>query len=243
MIKMSEKIDRRRHYYLVLDIETANTTEDPLCYDLGFAVIDKHGTIYKEYSFVISEIFYGEQELMRSAYYAQKLPQYYIDIIEQNRTPVSFFYAKRFIKELMLEWDIDEVFAYNARFDLNGLNTTLRYITKSKLRFFFPYGTKISCIQHIACQTILSQKSYFRYALDNGLVNKSGNLSTTAESAYKYISGNADFAENHTGLEDVRIEAAILAKCFRQHKAIKRNINPAAWQIPQKSFKEFKKNA
>lgn len=241
MIKMSEKIDRRRHYYLVLDIETANSTEDPLCYDLGFAVVDKHGTIYDEYSFIISEIFYGEQELMRSAYYAKKLPQYYIDIVEKKRTPVSLFYAKRFIKELMLRYGIDEVFAYNARFDRNGLNTTIRYITKSRLRFFFPYGTKISCIQHMACQTILSQKNYFRYAIEHGLVSPSGNLSTTAESAFKYISGNADFAENHTGLEDVHIETKILAKCFAQHKKIDRDINPNAWRLPQKSFKEFKK--
>ena len=40
----------RKHYYLVLDIETANITEDALAYDIGFAVADRKGNIYEKYS-------------------------------------------------------------------------------------------------------------------------------------------------------------------------------------------------
>ena len=47
-----------------------------LFYDLGFQVIDSHGRTYGEkYSFVNSDIFYHEAELMKSAYYAKKIPQ------------------------------------------------------------------------------------------------------------------------------------------------------------------------
>lgn len=42
-----------------------------------------------------------------------------------------------------------------------------------------------------------------------------------AEVIYKYISGNNDFIESHTGLEDVMIEKEIFAKCCRQHKKMK----------------------
>jgi hypothetical protein len=42
----------------------------------------------------------------------------------------------------------------------------------------------------------------------------------TAEILYRYISGNIDFDESHTGLEDVLIEVQILAYCYRQHKAM-----------------------
>jgi hypothetical protein len=56
---------------------------------------------------------------------------------------------------------------------------------------------------------------------------------------FAYITNNKDFQEEHTGLEDTRIESAILNKCFRQHKSIDKKINRACWQIPQKAKKEL----
>lgn len=45
-----------------------------------------------------------------------------------------------------------------------------------------------------------------------------------AEVIYKYISGNYDFVESHTGLEDVLIEKEILAYCFRKHKPMRKKL-------------------
>jgi hypothetical protein len=42
----------------------------------------------------------------------------------------------------------------------------------------------------------------------------------TAEILYRYITGNLEFVESHTGLEDVDIERQILAYCFAKHKAM-----------------------
>ena len=44
------------------------------------------------------------------------------------------------------------------------------------------------------------------------------------EILYRFINGNNDFIENHTGLEDVMIEKEILAYCFRQHKAMRKGL-------------------
>ena len=33
-------MDRRKHYFLVLDTETANSLEDPLVYDMGWAIVE-----------------------------------------------------------------------------------------------------------------------------------------------------------------------------------------------------------
>jgi len=49
-----------------------------------------------------------------------------------------------------------------------------------------------------------------------------GRPRATAEILYKYISGDIDFAEDHTGLEDVLIEKEIFAKCVRQHKKMRK---------------------
>lgn len=235
-----QKIDRRKHYFLVLDIETANFIDDALAYDIGFAVADRKGNIYESYSFMVAEMFHDYIDLLQSAYYAEKLPQYYADYGAGKRKMKTLYNIRKTVADVMEKYNIKDVWAYNCRFDRNGLNNTIRYITKSASRWFFPYGTEFHCIQHCACQTILQQKTYFRFAIENGLVTEKGNLSTTAESAYRYMTRNMDFIESHTGLEDVQIETAILALCFRQHKKMNTNIAPNAWNLPQKNFKNFK---
>ena len=42
-----------KKYYLVLDVETANSTDDALVYDLGYVVCDKKGNIYEADSFIV----------------------------------------------------------------------------------------------------------------------------------------------------------------------------------------------
>ena len=44
-------------YFIVVDTETTNSIDDPLCYDVGFAVIDNTGHVYESHSFVVADIF------------------------------------------------------------------------------------------------------------------------------------------------------------------------------------------
>lgn len=228
------KIDKRKKYVMVLDVETANTTEDALVYDLGFGVYDKKGNEYMSKSLVITNIFDNEKDLMQSAYYSNKLPKYYEQLEKGTRERIGILQAKKLIREVMETYNIKEVYAYNANFDLNALNTTIRYISKSKIRYFFPYGTQIQCIWHMACQVICTQKRFIKA----NIVNERGNLITNAERVYSYIK-NIDFQEEHTGLEDTRIEAQILTHCLKQHKKMNRNINRQCWRIPNKVKKEM----
>lgn len=237
-----KKIDRRRSYLMVVDIETANFVDDAIAYDIGLAVTDRKGNIYETRSFMIAEMFLDNPDLMQSAYYAEKIPSYWRDYSEGKRKMVGLLTAKRIVEKLMAEYEISHVYAYNASFDLNGLNRTMRYLTKSKIRYFFPYGTEIHCIWNMACQTIFQQKSFFRFALENDLVKPNGNVMTSAEAAFRYLTRSKNFEESHTGLEDVLIETAIMAKCYAQHKAMETTIKRNCWQIPQKNFKEFAKN-
>lgn len=222
-----KKIDKRKKYVIVLDVETANMAEDALVYDLGFGVYDKQGNEYESYSKVITNIFDKEKDLMQSAYYSEKLPQYYEQLENGTRERMGILQAKKFIREVMEKYGINEIYAYNANFDLTALNRTIRYVTKSKVRYFFPYGTKVCCIWHMACQVLCTQKTFLKQGIRNG----NGNLITNAERVYSYIK-NIDFQEEHTGLEDTRIEAQIMAWCFKQHKKMNRNINRVCWRIP-----------
>ena len=232
----------KKSYFLVLDVETANSTEDALVYDLGYAVCDRQGIIYEADSFIVSDIFFDEAELMQTAYYTTKIPQYLKGIEEKAFRIVPFYKARQRIIDVLKRYNIEAVAAYNASFDVNALNTTERWLTKSKYRYFLPYGTKVFCIWHMACQLICTQKKYVRFCLENNLISPSGNIKTSAETVYAYMTKDSNYTECHTGLQDVLIETQILAKCFAQHKPFKKNINRLCWKIPQAQAKEMAKD-
>lgn len=229
-------IDKRKSYYLMIDTETCNayTTigkngkenlclDDSLVYDIGCAIVDKKGHIYEERSFVISETFFNELELMNTCYYAKKLPQYWDDMHNGTRIPVDIWAARRDIRALCEKYHVKAIIAHNARFDYNALNNTVRYYSKSVCRYFLPYGIEIWDTLKM-CNVFAKSPSYKKFCEDNGYMtaNKPPRPRKTAEVLYRYISGNTDFDEAHTGLEDVRIEAKIFAHCNKQHKKMNR---------------------
>jgi DNA polymerase III epsilon subunit-like protein len=193
-------------------------------YDVGWAVVDKRGKVYRTKSYVVNEIFNKEQELMKSSYYANKIPKYKAEIATGQRIVASFYEIRKDLKEDMEEFGITEVYAHNMRFDYGTLNNTQRWLTKSKFRYFFPYGTEICDTLKMARQVIGKMPTYQRFCEENGYITKNNQLRFTAEIIYRFITRNNDFTECHTGLEDVMIEKEILAYCFKQHKPMVRQL-------------------
>lgn len=208
----------KKKFYMVLDTETANGLDDPLVYDIGFAIIDKKGQVYLEKSFVIYDTFVLMKDLMQTAYYAEKIPQYEEDLKNGKRKLVTLTTAQSIIAYTLKKFNVSAVIAHNMRFDYNALNTTLRYLTKSQKRYFLPYNTTIWCSLAMARTTIGKQKTYQLWCKENGYVTRNDQPRLTAEILYRYITDNNDFIESHTGLEDVLIEKEIFAHCIRQHK-------------------------
>ena len=233
-------MSRRKEMYLVIDTETCNTVEQPLPYDIGFAICDRMGNIAEERSYVVAETFLDMKDTMKSAYFAEKIPQYWEDIKNGTRKIKSIYKIRREVKDLMNKYNVKKVGAYNMGFDRRALNNVMRYTTKSFCRWFFPFGTEFFCIWHLATQTLLQQKTFFKMAEKNDWFSEKGNLLTNAEVTYNYIKKMSDFKEEHKGLEDVRIEIEIMAHCFRQHKKMNTNINTSCWRLVQKAYKEYK---
>lgn len=230
------KIDKRKKYVMVLDVETTNNQievknapNDGLVYDIGFTIADKKGNVYAKRSFAIKEIF-DWTNLMNTAYYKNKLPTYYDRIAKGQMEKISIWDARKRIHKAMEYFNITEVYAYNANFDYTTLNNTVRYLSGSSCRWFFPYGTQICDIWNIACQVLGVQKT-FQW---ENVRNNNGNLLTNAERMFAYMSSNEEFEEEHTGLADALIETQILARCLRSHKSINKKINRACWRICQK---------
>lgn len=227
------KIDKRKNYFITLDTETTNNCmeskyNDGLVYDLGFVISDKKGNIYCKRSFIIREIFYNNT-LMDTAYYKKKIPMYLDKIARKEIEVVSIWEARRRIKKAIEYFNIKEVYAYNANFDITVLNNTVRYLSKSLVRYFLPYGVQVCDIWHIACQVLGIQKT-FQW---ENVRNAKNNLITNAERMFSYIE-QIDFKEEHTGLADAIIENEILTRCFRTHKTIDKKINKSCWRLCQK---------
>ena len=205
-MEIPQKIDRRRNYIVMLDTETANDLECPLTYDIGWAIVDKWGTVYRKRSFINREIFFLEKDLMQSSYYAEKLPIYYKRIARGEAKVANWQTIKNILWQDMAEFDTKIVTAHNARFDYKSTTTTQRWLTKSKYRYFFPYGTEIWDTMKMARDVIGKMPTYRKWCELNGYICKNGQLKMTAEILYRFITNDTDFVEEHKALEDINIE-------------------------------------
>lgn len=229
------KIDKRIKYHIIVDVETAGGLGNPLVYDIGFAITDKQGRIYETRSFMIEEIFNNVQ-LMSGAYYSEKVPMYKEDIKNGTREVVKFAEMRIEMLKFMELYNVKIFGAYNSMFDTRALQNTIRYITKDNSVKFLTErfaDLEIMCIWCLACQTIYTQKSFRSMALNNGWLTDAGNFRTSAEIGHRFLTGEVDFIESHTGLEDVLIEIGIMAYSYRQNSKLrKEKVFGNPWSIP-----------
>jgi hypothetical protein len=225
-------MDKRISYKIVIDTETCPidknyngvSPQNMWVYDCGWAVVDKRGKVYKTRSFINADIFLGEKKLMQSAYYANKIPTYWEQIKNNQRTLTSFYNIRKALLKDISEFNVTQIFAHNMRFDYGTLNQTERWLTKSKYRYFFPKKIEICDTLKMARDVISKMPSYKRFCQENGYITKNNQLKLTAEILYRFITKDNSFIESHTGLEDVLIEKEIMAYCYRQHKKMRKNL-------------------
>ena len=205
---------------LMLDSETTNDIECPLCYDLGFSVVDlDEGEVIERHSYVVADVF-CDKELMATAYIIDKVPQYWVDIKNGTRMLRRWATIKAIIKEVMIQYDIDTVVAHNARFDYTSTATTQRYLTSSKWRYFFPYGTKFVCTLKMAREIFGKDNEYIAFCEEHEFLTTYKKPKLTAEVIYRYLTNDVEFVESHTGLEDVEIETVILLECIKRNPEV-----------------------
>lgn len=224
---------------LVVDTETTNTLDgndmsDVLIYDCGWAVCDILGNVYETASYVNREIFEGEKDLMESAYYAKKIPQYIEELRAGERKMASIWEIRRAMFRIIEKYDIHYAAAYNARFDANALNRTISWITKSFARYFYRFNQiEWLDIMKMAQDAIASTRNYKTWATDRGFITKAGTPRKTAEMIFRYMTGDDNFQEQHTGLADVLDEVQIMAFCFSERDRRKIKMRTKLWEETQ----------
>lgn len=223
---------------IVIDTETCGDLKHPIVYDLGYVVAKRDGTILEERNFILKDVFYGRADLVKMSFFGKHYGEYERmiknDEVELMDTVDVKNELKRTIEEYSVNYDI-RLCAYNMAFDKKALQATAKYISGGFVQTWFTTEKfKYECIWNMACQTVCNTKKYIKWALENGYVSDKGNITTNAETVYKYMFGAKDFKEDHMALSDARIELQILTVLDKRHERMKRDINPRCWAIPQK---------
>lgn len=201
---------------MMLDSETTNSMDDPLVYDVGFEVFNAETGETLETANLTNKDIFLDKEFMSSAYYAKKIPNYWKEIWAKERELIPWKEIKWRVFDACKRNNCGIVSAHNARFDNRALNMTQRYITTSRYRYFLPYGVEWYDTLKMAREVMKDDETYTDFCRFYGFTTKQGKPQFTAEVIYKFLSGDLDFIEAHTGLEDVRIEKEIFLYCIKR---------------------------
>lgn len=212
---------------MVLDTETTSTNpsagivpELMRVYDLGWIITDttNNFTEVKSRNYAFMETF-ANASIMRTAYYKDKLPWYYEGMRQGVMSQVPIKEAWESFNHACKQNDINQVWAYNCRFDFGALNATINSVSNGWQNTWFAGGIQVLDIMSAAID-ILCNADYCTWAKTNGFVTPKGNPKATAESVYNYVAGVLHdeiqdfYTECHTALDDARIESRILQECF-----------------------------
>ena len=169
-------------------------------------------------------------DLMSKAYYFKKYPTYIKELANGVHTLEKWEIILMDMYNLIQEYNISTVMAYNLQFDLSALAYTNKSLRGREFKLFD--NLMKQCIWGLSVQTICQQKTFKRQIMERELFTASKKfMSTSAETVYKYLTQNWEFVEAHQGLKDVEIEVDIMAKCYRQHKKVEKGIIAQPFQL------------
>lgn len=190
---------------IILDTETISL-EKPFIYDLGYVIANEKGEIVATKSYVITQIW-NNKELFATSYYANKKPLYLQRLKSGYSKKVSWGNAMRYLANDIKKYGITEIYAYNSRFDTRAINFMCAWFKVNN-----GLGAlKINDIMNYI-KPITETLDYYEFCANNNYMTtqETPKPQKKAETLYRYLTKNVDFLEEHTGLEDSKIELFIL---------------------------------
>lgn len=194
---------------VVFDTETTNL-EKPFCYNIGYIIANvETKTILLKREYVVEQVWHNDM-LYTTAYYENKRDLY----VGRMRARKIFMEKFGYITQQMIRdfkaFEIEYAFAYNSPFDDKVFKYNCEWFKCNN-----PFDDiEIRDIRGFVHKFIAFEKDYQEFCEKHEYFTESGNYSTTAETIYRYISGNTDFMEEHTALADSEIELDILLNCL-----------------------------
>ena len=189
---------------LVLDTETLGL-QDRRIYDLGYLIYDTaDGSTLKMRDYIIKQV-YDNPDLMNSAYYKNKLPIYEQRLADGYCKKCYWGTALKTLLNDIKNYQVDGIYAYNSKFDERAINETCKRFNREN-----PLDGILDIMDYIS--PITETEDYKEFCRKNNYLTKHRPPQTQrkAETLFRYLMKQTDYQEEHTALEDSKIELNIL---------------------------------
>ena len=204
----------------IIDTET---TKNNMVYDLGVAILNtSNSEVVDTMNVIVAETF-GDVAAMRTAYYANKIPQYLAAIDAGELEVLGFNDCFKRFNALLEAHGVRSVWAYNMAFDFKALNRTIGELSNGFVTCFFPASVKCFDLMSSAINLVGNTRRYQSWALKHGYVTPTGRAKATAEIMFRFVAEDDAFVEDHTALSDAMVEADILAHLVAKKAGYKRH--------------------
>lgn len=209
--------------YCILDTETVGGATKPTgFYHLGGVICDRNGNIVGCFNYLIAEML----DLIEFDEYAKKNMNLYLQMLQEGTATLidTQENAVAMVNALCEYYNVGVMMAYNSGFDY--CKTMCGQLIAER-EFIDLWLMALECI----CQKV----SYRKFCAESGRYNKKGNCRTNAESVFAYLTNTPDYCEEHTALEDSKIELEIFNACIKSHKKFTPNCHcfdhPNKWDL------------
>ena len=194
---------------VVFDTETVSL-EKPFCYNIGYTIVEvESGKTLVKRDYVVEQVWHNPM-LFITAYYADKRDIYVKAMRSRKTVMEKYGYICQAMIRDFITYDVKGAYAFNSPFDDKVFTYNSEWFKCNNPFDNMPIFDIRGYVHHF-----IVDEEYKEFCEEFGYLTDSGNYSTTAETVYRFITGNTDFIEDHTALSDSEIEAEILIHCLR----------------------------
>ena len=207
--------------YCTLDTETVGGATSPKgFYHLAGIIHDRKGKVYGCFNYIVADML---DEIAFDDYAKKNIGLYEDMLTEGTATLIDTQkHAIEMVDALCDYYGVNTMMAFNSGFDF------VKTMCADLLD-----GREFIDLWLMALETICQKKAYAKFCAENGRYNsKNGNCRTNAETVFAFLMDTPTYCEEHTALEDSKIELAIFNACIKTHKRFTKNCH--CWDYEDK---------
>lgn len=206
--------------YCTLDTETVGGASTPKgFYHFGGVIHNRNGEVVGCFNYLIAEMLdeieFDDYAKKNIDLYREMLANGTATLIDTQENAVAV------VNATLNYYNVNVMTAYNSGFDY--VKTMCAELLE---------GREFIDLWLMSLETICQKASYRKFCEESGRYNKKGNCKTNAESVYAYLTNNPNYCEEHTALEDSKIELEIFKACIKSHKKFTKNCH--CWDCANK---------
>ena len=206
--------------YCTLDTETVGGASTPKgFYHFGGVIHNRNGEVVGCFNYLIAEMLdeieFDDYAKKNIDLYREMLASGTATLIDTQENAVAV------VNATLNYYNVNVMTAFNSGFDY--VKTMCAELLE---------GREFIDLWLMSLETICQKASYRKFCEESGRYNKKGNCKTNAESVYAYLTNNHNYCEEHTALEDSKIELEIFKACIKSHKKFTKNCH--CWDCENK---------